>query len=125
VIYEADAYFNQAFDLAYAGTPLIIEGKRYSSYMDGWRPGVPLKRSMLGTLVIEAETPQAAAERVFMLLNQDDRPNGRCEPSLSIGDVVVIHTENEDVPFAVRDIGFRMENMFDVDEAITRDLNEG
>ena len=36
------------------------------------------------------ETVEQALERVFIRLNADDRPNGRDERSLSMGDVVAI-----------------------------------
>ncbi len=119
-LYTATPLLNAAFDQAAAGVPIIIDGKRYSQYIDGWMPGVPLKPSILDGIQILAENERQAAEAVFATLNRDDRPNGHCEPSLSVGDVIVIHTHDADVPFAVRFVGMEMVNMFQVDEAIIR-----
>jgi hypothetical protein len=71
--YGANLYFNQD-RLAMLG---------------GFRQGDPLK---LSTLIIfpEAIDPQGAAEIVFRLANADDRPNGKTERSMSVGDVVKI-----------------------------------
>lgn len=119
--FKVTPLFNQAFNIAYeTGTPLVIEGKRYSQYMDGWKPGVPLKPSVLGTLTIYASNEQAAAAAVYLTLNRDDRANGQIEPSLSIGDVIVVSNHDSDIPYAVADIGFQIVNMFEVDEAIVK-----
>lgn len=119
--YTATPLFNGALDLAInTQSPIIIDGQRYSQYIDGWKPGVPLKPSILGTIAVEAADEREAAEKIFMVLNRDDRPNGREEPSLSVGDVVIIHTHDSDVPFSVQFIGFRTEDMFAVDEALVR-----
>ncbi len=118
--YTATPLFNAAFDQAMEGVPIVIAGRRYSQYITGWLPGVPLKPSVLGTMEIDAKDERHAAEAVFSVLNRDDRPNGHCEPSLSVGDIVVIHSHDADVPFAIRCIGMDMVNMFEVDEAIIR-----
>lgn len=118
--FTATPLFNAAFDLAASGTPLIVNGERYSQYFDGWKPGVPLKPSVLHEVTVEAADERQAAETVFRVLNSDDRPNSKQEPSLSVGDIVIIHTHDSDIPFAVQPIGFTMVNMFEVDAAIVR-----
>lgn len=67
-----------------------LGGERYSPYMDGYKPGAPLTRSILGMLHVQAPSLEAACEAVFMRLNEDERENGRDEPSLSMGDVLLV-----------------------------------
>jgi hypothetical protein len=56
---------------------------------DGYTPGDPLTLSSV-VMFPEADSAKGAAEVVFGYLNADDRPNGRTERSLSVGDVVKI-----------------------------------
>lgn len=62
--------------------------------LDGYRSGDPLEPSTLGYLDLEAETPEAAAEQLFRLLNEDARPNGKVERSLSVGDIALVENPN-------------------------------
>lgn len=66
------AYFNQA----------------HGSMLYGYSPGDDLVPTALDEIVTREQTPEGAASVVFELLNRDDRPNGRIERSLSVGDVV-------------------------------------
>ena len=55
-------------------------------------------------LVKDTDDYEALCERVFALLNADDRPNGKVAPSLSVGDVVTIDGK---ASYAVEALGFR------------------
>lgn len=86
---------------AYAG------GRPYMPMMDGYdaRRAV-LVESSVGLMVMPQaadEADERVAERVFAMLNADDRPNGRVERSLSVGDVVQVG----DHRYAVDNVGFR------------------
>ncbi len=118
--YTATPLFNAAYDSLGPDEVPMIGGQRYAPYMEGWKPGVPLKPSILTQINVEAQDEHYAAQAVFTALNRDDRPNGRSEPSISVGDIIIIHTHDMDVPFAVRPVGFDAVNMFEVDEAIVR-----
>lgn len=48
------------------------------------------------------------AEQVFMDGNRDDRINGATETSVSVGDVILLHTRDGDIPMAVASDGFVM-----------------
>jgi hypothetical protein len=54
-----------------------------------WEPGDTMTKSEY-TYHVEADTPEEAAEQAFMYFNRDNRPNGRTERSLSVGDLVVL-----------------------------------
>jgi hypothetical protein len=58
------------------------------SFMDGYSPDHHLVTSGLGEREVSAATVQRAAEQVWAELNRDDRPNGRMERSLSVGDAL-------------------------------------
>ena len=66
--------------------PFFNETSRFEAFTRGDR----LTASKLGPLEIEAGTHEAAATKVFALLNSEDRPNGAFERSLSVGDVIVV-----------------------------------
>lgn len=57
--------------------------------------------------VLSGYTITDAAESMFILGNMDSRPNGQTERSISVGDVIVIHTPDDGVPMAVEMFGFR------------------
>lgn len=63
---------------------------RRGASFDGYQSHHPLIRSGYGAFPVEAESVVAAAEATFAVLNLDDRPNGQLEPSLSMGDVLLI-----------------------------------
>ena len=54
-----------------------------------------------------ADQLDTLAESIFIIGNMDARPNGRTERSVSVGDVVVVHTPDGDIPMAVERIGYR------------------
>jgi hypothetical protein len=65
------------------------------SFFDGYSPTHQLIRSGLGERIIEAASLAHVAELSFEQLNADDRPNGRMERSLSVGDVLEIRLVGE------------------------------
>lgn len=67
---------------------------RPEAMADGYREGDHLVLSEV-SMAPEAESPEAAADVVFAALNADERPNGKRERSLSVGDVVAILTPAE------------------------------
>lgn len=77
----------------YAVTAFFNLNMREAGF-DGFA-GQPLITSGLGERLIDAESVQAAAELTFRDLNMDDRPNGRMERSLSVGDVIRVVAPHE------------------------------
>ena len=62
-----------------------------SAFLRGYQPGDVLIAGWVGTLTLdESLDVYAAAERVFVRHNRDDRPDGQLCPSMSVADVVVI-----------------------------------
>ena len=60
-------------------------------FMRGYAPGDVLIAGWAGTVTLDESLDVfAAAERVFLRHNRDDRPDGQLCPSMSVGDVVVI-----------------------------------
>lgn len=76
------------------------------SYIDGYRPGDPLIESMLNPHVVEADTTIGACEIVYAWLNYDERPNGKHERSLSVGDVTSVEIDGETTWHTVANEGF-------------------
>lgn len=62
--------------------------QRPMAMLDGYREGDTVQPSTLGELTIASRDPTDAADRVYAVLNRDDRPNAKRERSLSVGDVV-------------------------------------
>lgn len=88
--FGANAYFNED-----------------SSFIRGYAEGDRLTPSTM-VMFPDAETPERAAETVFTWMNDDRRPNGRTERSLSVGDVVkIIDPERGDFWFTVEGVGWR------------------
>lgn len=84
-------------------------------FMRGYEPGDVLVEGWAGTLVLdESLDVYAAAERVFVRHNRDDRPDGQLCPSMSVGDVVVIG----EVALTVKSFGFAF-CAVDVDDIVT------
>lgn len=56
----------------------------------------------------EGEVLTTTLERLFMKHNRDDRPDGQLCPSMSIGDVVLLHADSGDKwqAWSVDDCGF-------------------
>ena len=52
---------------------------------------------------VEADSPEAAADMVFRIHNEDDRPTGKTCPSMSPGDVATINKQ----AFACQPIGWQ------------------
>ena len=60
-------------------------------FMRGYEPGDVLIAGWAGTVTLDESLDVfAAAERVWIRHNRDDRPDGQVCPSMSVGDVVVI-----------------------------------
>lgn len=60
----------------------------------GYREGdrmEPSKVFGLSGYVVLAESPEGAAEACWQALNRDDRPNGKAERSMCVGDVVAVY----------------------------------
>lgn len=66
----------------------------FSRFPDGYFPGDALTLSKLDRFAcgieVEAGTKHEAMNYIWTLMNSDDRPNGRLERSLSVGDVLVL-----------------------------------
>jgi hypothetical protein len=74
-------------------------------FLRGYRPGDVLIAGWAGTLILDESLDVfAAAERVFVRHNRDDRPDGLLCPSMSTGDVVVIG----ETALTVESIGFTL-----------------
>jgi hypothetical protein len=69
-------YFNEGFGHFEGYTPAT--SRLTESELTPW----------INELTFDALDDHATCERIFMLLNSDNRPNGRYERSLSVGDVV-------------------------------------
>jgi hypothetical protein len=67
------------------------------SFMDGYAPHHTLVRSGLDECPRTGESLLAMAENVWRLLNADERPNGKMERSLSIGDCLRVQAPGGDV----------------------------
>jgi len=111
--YRARAHFNNRLGLFDVPQPDAAERARRAADhipgISGYRKGDPLRPSQI-MVEVDAATPQAACDEVFRVLNEDERPNGQIEPSLSVGDLVALEAEHEGVTFAwfaVEALGFR------------------
>lgn len=79
---------------------------------DGYT-GEMVKRSVLGVQMVRATSAKHAADKLFAMLNRDDRPNGKLERSLSVGDVVAVWENAAGSTstaewYAVESFGFRV-----------------
>jgi hypothetical protein len=72
--FGANAYFN--------------ENVRHS-FFEGYTEGDPLTLSSM-IVFPDGDTPEDAADQVYRLMNDDNRPNAKTERSLSVGDVLKI-----------------------------------
>lgn len=79
-------------------------GKDLLVGLHGYKPEHPLARAHEGT--VDCENMDDVPEYVFVMLNRDDRPNAHRAPSLSVGDVVVVHTPDGDIAYACESLGF-------------------
>lgn len=70
----------------YTITPFLNETSRFDPYS----PGDTLKRSVMAFTDVRADGIPAALSTMFRLMNADDRPNGKVERSLSVGDVLMV-----------------------------------
>jgi hypothetical protein len=80
-----------------------LDARFARSYEHGDR----LVKGWTGHIALDAMTTEAAldaCERIYVLHNRDDRPDGLLCPSLSIGDVTII---GDEAAFSVDDIGFK------------------
>ena len=72
-------------------------------FLRGYQPGDVLVAGWAGTVTLDKSLDVfAAAERVFVRHNRDDRPDGQLCPSMSTGDVVVIG----ETALTVESVGF-------------------
>ena len=82
-------------------------GHRFFEYTGGGA----FTKTRLPDFWVEAPSERAAAEKVYAALNADDRPNGKTERSLSVGDVVTLchgGPEGDELSlWAVEGVGFR------------------
>ncbi len=68
-------------------------------FLRGDQPGDVLIAGWAGTVILDESLDVfAAAERVFVSHNRDDRPDGQLCPSMSVGDVLVIGEHCPDRP---------------------------
>lgn len=96
--YEIEVYFNNTLLPANRERAANWQPDRHSinRTLSGYRPGDTLVRSIVSQSVqansIEGDPQReiSLCERMFSLLNADDRPNGESERSLSVGDVIAI-----------------------------------
>lgn len=78
----------------------VGEGKFF-----GWGPSDPLRLSWVGEVEWAEEEPgHVLLERVFQLLNQDERPNRYVAPSLSVGDVITL--VDQEISYSVEPYGY-------------------
>ncbi len=90
-----------------------------SRYGRSYLPGDRLRLGYLGVLAHSSHDLLDLAGKVFVIHNSDDRPDGMVEPSLSVGDVVVL----AECAVSVAPIGFvvvelRHSDIFDAREHI-------
>lgn len=79
---------------------------------DGYKAGDPITMTAIGS--VEAATELDACEQVFIRHNQDDRTDGRVGPSMSVGDVVILRTEDCSKGFACTANGFERIQILDL-----------
>ena len=85
-------------------------------FMRGAEAGDLLIAGWVGIMDVSSEHDLSAVEAVFREHNRDCRPDGRLAPSLSIGDVVVI-TTYDDQPICTRTIEGMGTDEFDLSTA--------
>ena len=79
----------------------------HNPFLNGYRDGDPLVRSMVGTLEIKAGDIMEALETAFERLSRDTRPNGANERSLSVGDVLKVETDTGERWYSCERTGWR------------------
>lgn len=118
----ATAYFNDwlggSTDRSPRYSPAELEERAgdHIPFMQGYKPGDPLLQSELEPFPVSIEAIEGvglfdmaagagACEIVFAAMNQDDRPNGQTERSLSVGDVVKVEHGDEVGWFSIKNFG--------------------
>jgi len=100
---------NKERNMNFVVTPFFNETSRFEPH----RKGDKLTRSEMAFTDIDAETATDAAGKMFARMNADNRPNGKTERSLSVGDVLMIEWFDLDrllvrqIRLAVDPVGFR------------------
>lgn len=74
---------------------LAYFNQRPEAMLEGFVDGDELRPSALDEIVVRSGTPESAANVIWGLMNEDDRPNGQIERSLSVGDVVRVDVPAE------------------------------
>lgn len=69
---------------------------------------------------VSEDKKDAHPEDVYILFNQDDRPEAETMRSLSVSDVIVKHTSTEDTAYIVDTVGFKVIDNFTEPRAIGR-----
>lgn len=73
---------------------------------EGYAPGDPLVLSECA-FTSDSDNEFALASGIFMILNEDERPNGKNERSLSVGDLICfMNDEQKETWLAVQPVGF-------------------
>lgn len=80
---------------------------RPEAMLDGYRDGDPLKPSDLEELSVVGSTVELAADSIWLLLNDDFRPNRHFERSLSLGDVLALSTSGKTTYLAAAPVGWK------------------
>lgn len=114
--YTVTAYFNDTNGGSFAegvdanSDLRLAENPRPERYpmLDGYTRGDILVAARFGSRSIDASSPITAAERMFALMNSDNRPNGKVERSLCVGDVVRVALADEEEAewYACARVGF-------------------
>lgn len=84
---------------------LHVDEQGIGMLFDGYNPGDPLVCVYEGQ-VRAFDTLEATAEATFVEHNRDDRPTAHFAPSMSVGDVVIIHTPDGTVAMSCEPMGF-------------------
>lgn len=100
----------------------MTRGDRFFGFEDGrGRDGTPSELRPSRHFVQVAGDETQAAEEAFEWFNRDDRPNGRNERSVSVGDVIVLSGHDRLRRFmAVEGVGFRQVQRLDVIKGLRR-----
>jgi hypothetical protein len=75
-------------------------------FIGGFQPGHPLRLAWVVESERDGRADDAICEELFVLLNRDDRPNGKVAPSMSVGDVVTIDDAEGVRSYATAGVGF-------------------
>ena len=115
--YAVTAYLNNSMLPATRALSAGWQPSKHSiDVLGGYKHGDKLWRSDHGLDITADELPASVGEhefnmrlcdRLFQHLNQDERPNGATERSLSMGDVVAVSTPQGTTYYACENVGWR------------------